>query len=84
MSTLQVKGLYKVSQNFVEKGDDISSNTIKNYILKRYPLLCDINLDSIDDIKEYSKGFGINHFYFNRIDTDIPDLKYISNKTKVK
>ncbi len=59
-------------------------NIIKNYILKRYPLLCDINLDSIDDIKEYSKGFGINHFYFNRIDTDIPDLKYISNKTKVK
>ena len=36
MSTLQVKGLYKVSQNFVEKGDDISSNTINNKEFEQY------------------------------------------------
>ena len=36
MSTLQVKGLYKVSQNFVEKGDDIYSNTINNKVFEQY------------------------------------------------
>ena len=36
MSTIQVKGLYKVSQNFVEKGDDISNNVINNKVFKQY------------------------------------------------
>ena len=36
MSTIQVKGLYKVSQNFVEKGDDVSSNTFNNKVIKQY------------------------------------------------
>ena len=36
MSTIQVKGLYKVSQNFVERGDDISNNVIDNKVLKQY------------------------------------------------
>lgn len=36
MSTIQVKGLYKVSQNFVEKGDDISNNALNNKVFKQY------------------------------------------------
>ena len=36
MSTIQVKGLYKVSQNFVEKGDEVSSNTFNNKVFKQY------------------------------------------------
>ena len=32
MSTIQVKGLYKISQNFVEKGDDIFNNAINNKV----------------------------------------------------
>ena len=36
MSTIQVKGLYEVSQNFVEKGDDISNNVINNKVFKQY------------------------------------------------
>ena len=36
MSTIQVKGLYKVSQNFVEKGDDISNNAINNKVFGQY------------------------------------------------
>ena len=36
MSTIQVKGLYKVSQNFVEKGDDVSSSAFNNEVFKQY------------------------------------------------
>ena len=36
MSTIQVKGLYKVSQNFVEKGDNISNNAINNKVFEQY------------------------------------------------
>ena len=36
MSTIQVKGLYKVSQNFVEKGDDISNYAINNKVFEQY------------------------------------------------
>ena len=36
MSTIQVKGSYKASQNFVEKGDEVSSNTFNNQVFKQY------------------------------------------------
>ena len=36
MNTIQIKGLYKVSQNFVEKGDEVSSNTFNNKVFKQY------------------------------------------------
>ena len=36
MSTIQVKGSYKIIQNFIEKGFDISSNNTNNQILKLY------------------------------------------------
>lgn len=36
MSTIQVKGLYKISQNFVEKGDDIFNNAINNKVFEQY------------------------------------------------
>lgn len=36
MSTIQTKGIYKTCQNFIERGDDISNNTINNKIFKDY------------------------------------------------
>ncbi|MGN0973814.1 MAG: tyrosine-type recombinase/integrase [Bacilli bacterium] len=44
MSTIQFKDLYKVSQNFVEKGDDISNNALNNKVFKQYyQYLIDLN-----------------------------------------
>ena len=53
----------------------------RDYILSKYPDL--INAD-IKDIDDKNKKYGINYFYFTRIDEDIKDLKYLSNKIKVK
>ncbi len=36
MNTIQTKGAYKVAQNFIEKGETISSNTINNKIYYQY------------------------------------------------
>lgn len=36
MSTIQIKGLYKASQNFVEKGENVSNIAINNKIFKQY------------------------------------------------
>ena len=36
MNAIQTKGIYKVSQNFVERGDDISNNIFNNKIFKQY------------------------------------------------
>lgn len=36
MSTIHTKGLYKVAQNFVEKGDDISNISFNNKVFKQY------------------------------------------------
>ena len=53
----------------------------REYVLSKYPNLLDIEINNIDD---KNKDYGINYFYFNRIDEDITDLKYLSNKSKVK
>lgn len=56
----------------------------RNYILSKYPNLEDIDIkEDIESIKSSSKEYSINHFYFNRIDSDIKDLKYIKNNEKV-
>lgn len=36
MNTIQTKGAYKIAQNFIEKGELISSNNINNKIYKQY------------------------------------------------
>ena len=53
----------------------------RDYILSKYSNLTNIDIKDIDD---KNKEYGINYFYFNRIDEDINDLKYLSNKVKTK
>lgn len=53
------------------------------YVLKKYPKLINLKIEK-DKLKEQNKLFGINHFYFNRLETDMPELKYKQNKTYVK
>ena len=36
MNTIQTKDAYKMAQNFVEKGEIISSNNANNRIYKKY------------------------------------------------
>ena len=56
----------------------------RNYILSKYPNLEDIDIkEDIELIKNNSKEYSINHFYFNRIDKNIDNLKYIKNNEKV-
>lgn len=57
----------------------------RNYILQKYPKLKNLKIpfDKLK-IQEQNKNFGINYFYFNRIDKNIDDLKYFDNKNYVK
>ena len=36
MNTVQTKGAYRITQNFVEKGETISDNNINSKIYKNY------------------------------------------------
>ena len=57
---------------------------VKNYVLEKYPNLLELDISDIDNLEDKSKEYGINHFYFNRIDNDIEDLKYVKGKEKIK
>lgn len=39
MSTIQTKGIYKVCQNFIERGDDISNSAIDNKIFNKEDII---------------------------------------------
>ena len=56
----------------------------QNYVLEKYPNLLELDISDIDNLEDKSKEYGINHFYFNRIDNDIEDLKYVKGKEKIK
>lgn len=56
---------------------------VQNYILKKYSNLKELDIDNIDNLDDKSKQYGINHFYFNRIDKKIDNLKYVDNKVKI-
>ena len=56
----------------------------RNYIISKYPALENIDIkEDIERIKNSSKEYSINHFYFNRIDSNIDNLKYVKNNEKV-
>ena len=56
----------------------------QNYVLEKYPYLSELDINDIDNLEDKSKEYGINHFYFNRIDKNIEDLKYVKGKEKIK
>ena len=56
---------------------------VKNYVLEKYPSLNDLNINDNYDLNEKNKEFGINYFYFNRIDKDIKSIKYLDKNEKI-
>ena len=57
---------------------------VKNYVLQKYPNLSELDINDIDDFEDENKEYSINHFYFNRIDKNIEDLKYVKGKEKTR
>lgn len=55
----------------------------KEYVLKKYPNILEMDIDDINNIEDKNKEYGINCFCFNRIDRKIDDLKYVDNKVKI-
>ena len=82
--------LYKFLSFILNK--DVNDNNItrslkeaKPYVLKKYPKLSKFKIrNDIETVREKSKNFGLNYFYFNRIDKEIDNLKYQKNKVLSK
>lgn len=82
--------LYKFLSFILNK--EVNDNNIRQslkearpYVLKKYPKLRKFKIhDDIDTVKEKNKNFGVNYFYFNRIDHEIDNLKHQENKVLSK
>ena len=63
----------------------VSLKEARPYILKKYPKLKNFKINNdVETVKSKNKDFGINYFYFNRIDQEIADLKCKENKVLCK
>lgn len=71
----------KVDKNNVKQ----SLKEAKPFVLKKYPKLSKLKIsNNKEEIEEKNKLFGINYFYFNRMDKKLDNLKYQENKQLCK